>query len=120
MEETGSYINLLKNMVYIFVLIFNSLYIFQFLLVVLISPLAFILKVFYIFLFYRSIKSIFSLSLLELRKLMDFPGSSAGKESTYNAEALVQFLGWEDPLEKRDRLPIPIFLGFTNWLRPGS
>ena len=24
----------------------------------------------------------------------------------------VRFLGWEDPLEKRDRLPTPIFLGF--------
>ena len=27
-------------------------------------------------------------------------------------ETLVWFLGWEDPLEKRDRLPTPIFLGF--------
>ena len=26
-------------------------------------------------------------------------------------ETPVQFLGWEDPLEK-DRLPIPVFLGF--------
>ena len=26
---------------------------------------------------------------------------------------LVQFLGWEDPLE-RDRLPIPVFLGFPG------
>ena len=28
-----------------------------------------------------------------------FPGSSAGKDSVMQ-EALVQFLGWEDPLEK--------------------
>ena len=27
-------------------------------------------------------------------------------------ETPVRFLGWEDPLEKRDRLPTPIFLGF--------
>ena len=27
-------------------------------------------------------------------------------------ETPVQFLGWEDPLEKRDRLPTPVFLGF--------
>ena len=29
---------------------------------------------------------------------MEFPGGSAGKESTCNVEDLVQFLGWEDPL----------------------
>ena len=28
-----------------------------------------------------------------------FPGSSAGKESAMQ-ETLIQFLGWEDPLEK--------------------
>ena len=27
-------------------------------------------------------------------------------------ETLVQLLGQEDPLEKRDRLPTPVFLGF--------
>ena len=32
--------------------------------------------------------------------LRDFFDSSAGKESTCNAENLVQFLGQEDPLEK--------------------
>ena len=30
---------------------------------------------------------------------MGFPGSSAGKDSVMQ-ETLVQFLGWEDPLEK--------------------
>ena len=29
-----------------------------------------------------------------------FPGSSAGKESAFNVETLVRFLGREDPLEK--------------------
>ena len=32
--------------------------------------------------------------------LLGFPGGSASKESTCNAEGLVQSLGWEDPLEK--------------------
>ena len=27
-------------------------------------------------------------------------------------ETLVRFLGWEDPLEQRDRLPTPVFFGF--------
>ena len=31
---------------------------------------------------------------------MGFPSSSAGKESAAMQETLVQFLGWEDPLEK--------------------
>ena len=31
---------------------------------------------------------------------LDFPGGSDGKASAYNAETQVQFLGWEDPLEK--------------------
>ena len=31
---------------------------------------------------------------------MDFLGSSDGKESACNAGDPVQFLGWEDPLEK--------------------
>ena len=31
---------------------------------------------------------------------MGFLGSSAGKESTCVVEALVQSLGWEDPLER--------------------
>ena len=42
---------------------------------------------------------------LELRKLMGFPGSSAGKDPAYN-ETLVQFLGWEDPLEKEIGYPL--------------
>ena len=52
---------------------------------------------------------------LELRKLMGFPGSSAGKESAYNAGDSGSILGLEGSLGERDRLPIPIFLGF-----PGS
>ena len=32
--------------------------------------------------------------------LLGFPGGSAGKGSTCNAEVPVQFLGWEDLLEK--------------------
>ena len=31
---------------------------------------------------------------------MGFSGSSACKESTWNAGDLVRFLGWEDPLVK--------------------
>ena len=31
---------------------------------------------------------------------MGFPHSSVGKESTAMQETQVQFLGWEDPLEK--------------------
>ena len=31
---------------------------------------------------------------------MGFPHSSVGKESTAMKETQVQFLGWEDPLEK--------------------
>ena len=31
---------------------------------------------------------------------MGFPGGSDGKEAAYNSEDLVQFLGWEDNLEK--------------------
>ena len=31
---------------------------------------------------------------------LGFSGGSDGKESTYNAGDLVQFLGWEGPLEK--------------------
>ena len=45
---------------------------------------------------------------------LSFPGGSDSKESTCNAGDLVQFLGWEDPLEK-DRLPTPI-LGLLWWL----
>ena len=41
-------------------------------------------------------------------KYQGFPGGSAGKESACNAGALVQSLGWEDPLE-RERLPTPVF-----------
>ena len=46
---------------------------------------------------------------------MDFPGSSAGKESTYNAGDSGSVLGLGRSLGERDRLPTPIFLGF-----PGS
>ena len=44
---------------------------------------------------------------------MGFPGSSAGKESTCMQETLLQFLGWEINW-RRDRLPTPVFLGFTG------
>ena len=37
----------------------------------------------------------------DITLLTGFPGSSVGKESTCNAGDLVQFLGWEDPPEKR-------------------
>ena len=37
---------------------------------------------------------------LSLSSYKGFPGSSAGKESTYNQETPVWFLGQEDPLEK--------------------
>ena len=40
--------------------------------------------------------------LIYIQYLEDFLGSSAGKESTCSAgETRVQFLDWEDPLEKR-------------------
>ena len=35
------------------------------------------------------------------------------KNSSAMRETPVQFLGWEDPLE-RDRLPIPVFLGLPG------
>ena len=44
---------------------------------------------------------------------MGLPGNSAGKESTCNAETPVQFLGWQDPLEK-GRLCTSAFLGFPG------
>ena len=45
---------------------------------------------------------------------MGFLGSSAGKESTWIAEAPVQSLGWEDPLERG--IPTPVFLpGESPW-----
>ena len=34
-----------------------------------------------------------------------FPSGSDGKESVYNWETQVQTLGWEDPLEKKNRNP---------------
>ena len=45
---------------------------------------------------------------------MGFPGSSAGKESAYNAGDSGSILGLEGSLGERDRLPIPIFLGFSG------
>ena len=38
--------------------------------------------------------------MTELIKGWGFPGSSAGKDSACKAETQVQFLGWENPLEK--------------------
>ena len=43
--------------------------------------------------------------------IVGFPDSSVGKECACKAGDPVQFLGWEDPLEK-NRLPTPVFLGF--------
>ena len=44
-----------------------------------------------------------------------FPGSSAGKESTYNAEDPGSIPGsGRFPREGRDRLPTPVFLGFPG------
>ena len=37
---------------------------------------------------------------MRLYQTKGFPGSSAGKESTAMQETPVQFLVWEDPLEK--------------------
>ena len=37
---------------------------------------------------------------LDVTSSWGFPGSSAGKDSTCKEETSVQFLGWEDPLEK--------------------
>ena len=44
---------------------------------------------------------------------MDFPGSSAGKESACNAGDLSSFLGGKI-LWIRDMLPTPVFLGFPG------
>jgi len=44
---------------------------------------------------------------------MGFPDSLIGKESTCNAGDPVRFLGWEAPWN-RDRLPTPVFLGFSE------
>ena len=48
-------------------------------------------------------------------KARGFPGSSAGKESTYNAEdpGSIPSSG-RFPREGRDRLPTPVFLGFPG------
>ena len=53
--------------------------------------------------------------LLVLASLsLDFPGSSTGKESAYNAGDPGSSLGLGSPLEKRDRLPTPLFLDFSG------
>ena len=44
-----------------------------------------------------------------------FPDNSVGKESAYNAGDPVQFLGWEDPLEKGQATHSSI-LGLPLWL----
>ena len=41
-----------------------------------------------------------TLENIEITHRKGFPGGSAGKESACSAGDLVQFLGWEDPLEK--------------------
>ena len=45
-------------------------------------------------------RNLLPLVRIQLESLLGFPGGSAGKESTCNAETWVQSLGWEDPLEK--------------------
>ena len=40
---------------------------------------------------------------------MGFPCSSVGKESAYSGGTWVQFMGWEDPLEK-EMAPTSVFL----------
>ena len=45
--------------------------------------------------------------------IMGFPDSSVGKESACNAGDHGSTPGWEDPLENRDRLPTPVFLGYN-------
>ena len=51
---------------------------------------------------------------------MGFLGSSAGKESTCFVEALVQSLGWEDPLERGMATHSSILAWRTPWTeKPG-
>ena len=45
---------------------------------------------------------------------MDFPGSSAGKESAYSTENPNLIPGSERFPWRRDRLPTPVFLGFPG------
>ena len=49
---------------------------------------------------------------------MDFPGSSAGEESTCNVgdPALIPGPGRSAGEGRRDRLPFPVFLGFSGGL----
>ena len=54
--------------------------------------------------------------MTELLKGWGFPGSSAVKGSACNAGTQVQFLGWEDPLEKGWATHSSI-LGLPWWLR---
>ena len=49
----------------------------------------------------------------DITLLTGFLDRSVGKKLPAMQETLVQFLGWEDPLEK-DRLPTPVFLGFPG------
>ena len=43
---------------------------------------------------------------------LGFSDSSTGKESACNAGHPVRFLGQEEEIGRRDRLPTPVFLGF--------
>ena len=45
---------------------------------------------------------------------MSFPGSSAGKESTWNAGDTGSIPGWGRFPWRRDELPTPVFLGFPG------
>ena len=49
--------------------------------------------------FYMYLSS-FSSNIYFQQSVIERSGSSAGKESTCDAEDPVQLLGWEDPLEK--------------------
>ena len=44
---------------------------------------------------------------------MGFPGGASGKDPPMQ-ETPVPFLGQEDLLEERDRLPTPVFMGFPD------
>jgi len=67
---------------------------------------------FHLFILYIKILSNF----VENISCQGFPGGSAGKESTCNVEDLVQFLGWEDPLEKA-QATLSSILGLPWWFR---
>ena len=52
--------------------------------------------------------------------LKDFPSGSASKESACNAGDRVQFLGWEDPLEKEMATHSSILVWEILWIEEPS